>query len=65
LTVIAFLDVPASIGYPVLFGLVTAESSGALVPGETAVIVAGALAARPPPDHPHLQDSGGGSHNTS
>jgi len=46
LTVIAFLNVPASIGYPVLFGLVAAESAGALVPGETAVIVAGALAAR-------------------
>lgn len=43
---IAFLNVPASIGYPVLFGLVAAESAGALVPGETAVIVAGALAAR-------------------
>jgi membrane protein DedA with SNARE-associated domain len=41
----ALVDVPASLGYPVLFGLVAAESAGALVPGETAVIVAGALAA--------------------
>ena len=38
------IGVPASIGYPLLFGFVGAESAGALVPGETALIVAGALA---------------------
>lgn len=43
-SVLALLSVPASIGYPVLFGFVAAESAGALVPGETALIVAGALA---------------------
>jgi membrane-associated protein len=32
------------IGYPALFGLVMAESSGAPVPGETALITAGVLA---------------------
>jgi membrane protein DedA with SNARE-associated domain len=42
----ALLSVPASIGYPVLFALVAAESAGVLVPGETALIVAGALAGR-------------------
>lgn len=41
----ALVDVPSGIGYPVLFGLVAAESAGALVPGETALIVAAALAA--------------------
>jgi membrane protein DedA with SNARE-associated domain len=45
-SIAAFLSVPASIGYPVLFALVAAESAGALVPGETALIVAGALAGR-------------------
>jgi membrane protein DedA with SNARE-associated domain len=40
-----WIDVPAGIGYPVLFLLVGAESAGALVPGETALIVAAALAA--------------------
>jgi membrane protein DedA with SNARE-associated domain len=45
-TVLALLSVPASIGYPVLFGLVAAESAGALVPGETALIVSAALAGR-------------------
>jgi membrane-associated protein len=39
-------SVPASIGYPVLFAFVAAESAGALVPGETALILAGALAGR-------------------
>lgn len=43
---VALLGVPASIGYPVLFGLVAAESAGALVPGESALIVSGALAGR-------------------
>jgi membrane protein DedA with SNARE-associated domain len=41
----ALVAVPAGLGYPLLFGLVAAESAGALVPGETAVIVAAALAA--------------------
>ncbi len=40
----AFVTVPAGIGYPLLFALVAAESAGALVPGETSLIVAGALA---------------------
>lgn len=40
----ALINVPAGIGYPVLFAFVAAESAGALVPGETALIVAGALA---------------------
>jgi membrane protein DedA with SNARE-associated domain len=40
----ALINVPTSIGYPVLFAFVAAESAGALVPGETALIVAGALA---------------------
>lgn len=42
----ALIAVPASIGYPVLFGFVAAESAGALVPGETSLIVAAALAAQ-------------------
>ncbi|MFL5962163.1 MAG: DedA family protein [Gaiellaceae bacterium] len=41
----ALLNVPANVGYPLLFLLVGAESAGALVPGETALIVAAALAA--------------------
>src|SRR5258708_25406170 len=40
----ALVTVPAGIGYPLLFALVAAESAGALVPGETSLIVAGALA---------------------
>jgi membrane protein DedA with SNARE-associated domain len=40
----SLLNVPANIGYPLLFVFVGAESAGALVPGETALIVAGALA---------------------
>jgi len=40
----ALISVPAGIGYPLLFAFVAAESAGALVPGETALIVAGALA---------------------
>jgi membrane protein DedA with SNARE-associated domain len=35
------------IGYPLLFALVGAESSGVPVPGETALIAAGVLASRP------------------
>jgi membrane protein DedA with SNARE-associated domain len=42
----AFFSVPANVGYPLLALLVGAESAGALVPGETALIVAAALAAR-------------------
>jgi membrane protein DedA with SNARE-associated domain len=38
------LNVPAGIGYPLLFGFVAAESAGALVPGETSLILAAALA---------------------
>jgi undecaprenyl-diphosphatase len=42
----ALLNVPANVGYPLLFMLVGAESAGALVPGETALIVAAALASQ-------------------
>lgn len=41
-----FLSVPAGIGYLGVFLLVAGETAGALVPGETALIVAGAVAAR-------------------
>jgi membrane-associated protein len=34
----------ANVGYPALFGLIMAEAGGAPVPGETALIAAGALA---------------------
>jgi membrane protein DedA with SNARE-associated domain len=45
MTVLASLiNVPTGIGYPLLFAFVAAESAGALVPGETALIVAGAVA---------------------
>src|SRR6266852_2368713 len=40
----ALLNVSANVGYPLLALLVGAESAGALVPGETALIVAAALA---------------------
>jgi membrane protein DedA with SNARE-associated domain len=40
------INVPAGIGYPLLFGFVAAESAGALVPGETSLILAAALAAQ-------------------
>jgi len=40
----AFINVPPNVGYPLLALLVGAESAGALVPGETALIVAAALA---------------------
>jgi membrane-associated protein len=36
----------SNIGYPALFGLVMAESSGVPVPGETALITAGVLASQ-------------------
>jgi membrane protein DedA with SNARE-associated domain len=42
----ALINVPAGIGYPLLFVLVGAESAGALVPGETGLIVAAALASQ-------------------
>jgi membrane protein DedA with SNARE-associated domain len=35
----ALLNVPANVGYPLLFVLVGAESAGALVPGETSLCV--------------------------
>jgi len=38
----AFINVSANVGYPLLALLVGAESAGALVPGETALIVAAA-----------------------
>jgi membrane protein DedA with SNARE-associated domain len=40
----SLINVPAGIGYPLLFAFVAAESAGALVPGETSLIVAAALA---------------------
>ncbi|MDX6512267.1 MAG: hypothetical protein QOE36_1771 [Gaiellaceae bacterium] len=42
----SLLNVPAGIGYPLLFILVGAESAGALVPGETALIVTAVLASQ-------------------
>lgn len=42
----ALLNVPANVGYPLVFVLVGAESAGALVPGETSLIVAAALASQ-------------------
>jgi membrane protein DedA with SNARE-associated domain len=42
----ALINVPAGIGYPVLFAFVAAESAGALVPGETSLIAAAALASQ-------------------
>jgi len=42
----ALINVPAGIGYPLLFVFVGAESAGAFVPGETSLIVAAALAAQ-------------------
>jgi hypothetical protein len=42
----ALIAVPAGIGYPLLFAFVAAESAGALVPGETSLIVAAALASQ-------------------
>jgi membrane protein DedA with SNARE-associated domain len=41
----AIVNVPANLGYPLLGVLVGAEAAGALVPGETSLIIAGALAA--------------------
>ena len=44
--VASLVAVPADVGYAGVFALVAAETAGALVPGETALILAGALAAR-------------------
>lgn len=38
------LSIPSQLGYTALFGLVLAESAGAPVPGETALLTAGVLA---------------------
>jgi membrane-associated protein len=42
----ALINVRGAVGYPLLFVLVAAESAGALVPGETSLMVAAALAAQ-------------------
>jgi membrane protein DedA with SNARE-associated domain len=42
----ALLNVPANLGYPLLGVFVGAEAAGAFVPGETSLIIAGALAAQ-------------------
>ena len=39
-----FVDVPANLGYALVYLLVAGETAGALLPGETALILAGALA---------------------
>jgi membrane-associated protein len=41
---IALVELPARLGYLILFGLISAESAGLPVPGETALITAGVLA---------------------
>lgn len=41
---LALIKLSAHLGYPILFGLVGAESLGVPVPGETALITAGVLA---------------------
>jgi membrane-associated protein len=46
LTLAALINVPANLGYPLLFALVGAESAGLLVPGETALIFAAVLASQ-------------------
>src|SRR5689334_21654138 len=46
LMLVALFNVPANLGYPVLIALVAGESAGALIPGETALILAGALASQ-------------------
>jgi membrane protein DedA with SNARE-associated domain len=38
--------VPANVGYPVLFALVAGESAGLWIPGETAILISGSLAAQ-------------------
>jgi membrane protein DedA with SNARE-associated domain len=40
----ALVQLPASVGYGLVFLLIAAETAGALVPGETALIVAASLA---------------------
>jgi membrane protein DedA with SNARE-associated domain len=49
----ALINVPAGIGYPLLFAVVAAESAGAFVPGETSLIVAA----------PWPRRAGSGSHS--
>ena len=39
-------SVPANVGYPVLFALVAGESAGLWIPGETAILISGSLAAQ-------------------
>jgi len=46
MTLALLIGIPANLGYPLLFALVGAESAGALVPGETALIFAGVQAAQ-------------------
>lgn len=41
---LALIELPAHLGYLILFGLIGAESSGLPVPGESALIAAGLLA---------------------
>lgn len=41
---LALIELPAHLGYLILFGLIGAESSGLPVPGESALIAAGVLA---------------------
>lgn len=45
LTLASIFSVPSNLGYPVLVGLILAESAGVPVPGETALIAASVLAA--------------------
>jgi membrane protein DedA with SNARE-associated domain len=46
LNVVALVNVPANLGYPLLGVLVAAEAAGAFVPGETSLVIAGTLAAQ-------------------
>lgn len=46
MTLALLIGIPANFGYPLLFALVGAESAGALVPGESALILAGVQAAQ-------------------
>jgi undecaprenyl-diphosphatase len=45
-TWLALINLPAKLGYLILFALVGAESAGVPVPGETALVTAGVLAHR-------------------
>jgi undecaprenyl-diphosphatase len=44
--VLALIQIPAHLGYLILFGLIAAESAGVPLPGETALITGGVFAAR-------------------